>query len=73
LDLLQALRESMGFARPEPDDLVPEEELDFIPILKVVMEAGVDPASVERLSIEVYRARHANGRPRSGRGRPAPR
>jgi adenylate cyclase len=49
IDLLQALRESMGFARPEPDDLVPEEELDFVPILNVVVEAGVDPASVERL------------------------
>jgi class 3 adenylate cyclase/DNA-binding transcriptional MerR regulator len=49
LELLQAVRESMGFARPEPDDPVHEEELDIIPVLQVVLQAGADPAAVERL------------------------
>jgi adenylate cyclase len=39
----------MGFARPEPEDPVHEEELDLIPIVKVVVEAGVDAAAIERL------------------------
>jgi adenylate cyclase len=49
LDLLQAIRESMGFARPEPDDPVHEDELDLVPVVQVVLEAGVDPAAFERL------------------------
>jgi class 3 adenylate cyclase len=49
IGLLMALRESMGFGRAEPDDLVHEEELDFIPVVKVVIEAGVDPEPLERL------------------------
>jgi len=49
LELLQAIREAMGFARPEPDDLVPEEVLDPIPVLKTVVQAGVDLAPIERL------------------------
>lgn len=49
IELLMALRESMGFGRAEPDDLVHEEELDFIPVVKVIIEAGVDPEPLERL------------------------
>src|SRR5438045_2460986 len=49
IELLQALREAMGFARPDPDDLVHDEELDFLPVLRVVVDAGVDPVAVERL------------------------
>jgi adenylate cyclase len=49
LDLLRAIRESMGFARPEPEDPVREGELDVIPVLKVALDAGADPVSVERL------------------------
>ena len=49
LEVLQAIRESMGFARPEPDDPVHEEELDLIPVVTVALEAGADPVAVERL------------------------
>src|SRR5215204_5655940 len=48
VELLQTLRESMGFARPEPDDLIHEEETEFIPVLKVVADAGADREAVER-------------------------
>jgi len=49
LDLLQAIRESMGFARPEPEDPVHEEMLDPVPVLKVALGAGADPLAIERL------------------------
>jgi len=49
LELLQAVRESMGFARPEPDDPVHRDELDLVPVMKVVVEAEVEPAAFERL------------------------
>jgi adenylate cyclase len=49
LELLQAIRESMGFARPESDDPVHEELLDSLPVLKVALEAGADPLAIERL------------------------
>jgi adenylate cyclase len=49
LELLQVVRESMGFARPEPEDPVHEEELDPIPLLKIAVDAGADPAAIERL------------------------
>jgi adenylate cyclase len=49
LELLQVIRESMGFARPEPDDPVHEEALDLVPVVKIVLEAGVDPVAIERL------------------------
>jgi adenylate cyclase len=49
LELLQAVRESMGFARPDSDDPVHEEVLDVVPVLKVALDAGADPVAVERL------------------------
>jgi class 3 adenylate cyclase/DNA-binding transcriptional MerR regulator len=49
LELLQAIRESMGFARPEPGDAVHEEELDLIPVAKVALDAGADAVAIERL------------------------
>jgi adenylate cyclase len=49
LDLLQAIRESMGFARPEPGDRVHEDVLEMIPVLQVAVEAGAEPLAVERL------------------------
>jgi adenylate cyclase len=50
LELVQSVGESMGSARPEPDDLVHEEALELIPLLKVGLEAGADPGAVERLA-----------------------
>ena len=49
LQLLQVIRQSMGFARPEPEDPVHEEVLDVVPVVKIALEAGADPASIERL------------------------
>jgi adenylate cyclase len=49
LELLGAIRESMGSARPDPDDPVREEELALIPVLKVALEGGADAVAVERL------------------------
>lgn len=49
LELLQAIRESMGFARPEPEDLVHEEVLDPVPVVKVALDGGADPVAIERL------------------------
>jgi adenylate cyclase len=49
LDLLGVLREAMGFARPREEDPVHEEALAWIPVLQVVLDAGVDPLSVESL------------------------
>lgn len=49
LELLQVIRESMGFARPEPEDPVHAEELDLIPVVKVALDAGADPVAVQRL------------------------
>jgi class 3 adenylate cyclase len=49
LEILQAIRESMGFARPEPEDPVHEEMLDPIPVVKVALDAGAEPLAVQRL------------------------
>ena len=49
IELLASLREAMGFTRPEPDDYAHEDELDFVPVLKVMVDAGADPEAVERL------------------------
>jgi class 3 adenylate cyclase len=48
LDLLLAVRESMGFARPEPDDPVREDELVVIPLLRTLIAIGADPVVLER-------------------------
>ena len=50
VELLQVIRESMGFARPEPADPVHDEELDFIPVVKIVLDAGAEAAAIERLA-----------------------
>jgi adenylate cyclase len=48
LELLQAIRESMGFARPGPDDRLREDELDAVPLVRALIAAGVDPVAMER-------------------------
>jgi adenylate cyclase len=48
LELLQTVRESMGFSRPGADDLVREDELDVVPLLRTVVAMGADPAVLER-------------------------
>jgi adenylate cyclase len=48
VDLLQAIRESMGFARPGPDDPVREDEFDPVALVRALIAAGVDPVAMER-------------------------
>jgi adenylate cyclase len=48
LDLLCTLRESMGYARPGPDDLVREDELAVVPLARTLLAMGADPAVLER-------------------------
>jgi adenylate cyclase len=48
LDLLMSIRESMGFARPDPDDSVREDELDITPLVSALMTMGTDPLVMER-------------------------
>jgi adenylate cyclase len=48
LDLLHAIRESMGFARPEPDDRVREDEFEAVALVRATITAGVDPVAMER-------------------------
>jgi adenylate cyclase len=47
LELLHSVRESMGFARPDPDDHVREDELDVVPLLKTLISLGLDPVVLE--------------------------
>lgn len=48
LDLLQAIRESTGFARPGPEDHVRADELDPIALARAAVSAGADPVALER-------------------------
>jgi adenylate cyclase len=49
LELLLGIREAMGFAQPDPDDLVRESELVVLPMLQLLLEQGVRQAVVERM------------------------
>jgi adenylate cyclase len=48
LELLQAIRESMGYARPGPDDRVRDDELTVLPLLQAVIARGADLVVLER-------------------------
>ncbi|HYT81708.1 MAG TPA: adenylate/guanylate cyclase domain-containing protein [Actinomycetota bacterium] len=48
VELLQAIRESMGYARPTLDDRVREDELAIVPLLRTVIAMGADPVALER-------------------------
>lgn len=47
-EMLQVIRESMGFARPDRDDLVREDELDQVELVKMGLAVGAEPAALER-------------------------
>ncbi len=49
LDVLRVIRKAIGLARPDPDDLVREEELELVPVVQVALGAGIDIVAVERL------------------------
>jgi hypothetical protein len=48
LDLLLVVREAMGLAQANADDQVREDELQVIPIIKLQLSKGFDPAVIER-------------------------
>jgi adenylate cyclase len=48
LELLLVVREAMGLAQAEADDQVREDELQVVPLIKLQLSKGFDPAVVER-------------------------
>ena len=48
VELLQTIRESMGYARPGPEDRVREDELPVVPLMKALTALGVDQLALER-------------------------
>ena len=48
LDLLLVIREAVGFAQPNPDDLVRDDELTVVPAVRTHFERGLSPAAIER-------------------------
>ena len=53
LELLRVLREAIGFALPEPDDRMREDELRITPLIQKLVSRGVPAAIVDRL-LHVY-------------------
>jgi adenylate cyclase len=49
LELLMLIREAAGGAVPDPDDRVREDELKVAPFVRVALENGYTPRSIERL------------------------
>ena len=49
VEALMLIREAIGAAVPEPDDLVREDELAVVPFLEVTAAEGISGASTERL------------------------
>lgn len=48
LALLMVVRETLGFAEPQPRDLVREYELSVVPIIKLQLSSGFRPSVIER-------------------------
>jgi len=48
LELLMVVREAIGFAQADPDDRMREDELRVLPIIKLQLSKGFDPAVIER-------------------------
>ena len=48
LELLMVVREAIGFAQADPDDRMSEDELKVLPIIKLQLSKGFDPAVIER-------------------------
>jgi adenylate cyclase len=48
LELLMVMRETIGFARPRPEDLVREDELRIAPTIELQLSRGFKPAVIER-------------------------
>ena len=48
LEMLQVIRESMGYARPGAEDPIREDELPQLELVKAGLAAGADPVALER-------------------------
>jgi class 3 adenylate cyclase len=48
LDLLMVVREAIGFAQPDAEDLVREDELRVVPLIELQLTRGFRPAVIER-------------------------
>jgi adenylate cyclase len=48
LELLMVVREAIGFAQADPDDRMREDELRVVPLIKLQLSKGFDPAVIER-------------------------
>jgi adenylate cyclase len=53
LELLLVVRQAVGFAQADPDDPMRDDELRVVPLLRLQLSRGFDPAVVER-SLRVY-------------------
>ena len=53
LELLSVLREAIGFALPEANDRMREDELRIVPLIRQLVSRGVPPPVVDRL-LRVY-------------------
>jgi adenylate cyclase len=53
LELLLVVRQAVGFAQADPDGPMREDELRVVPLLRLQLSRGFDPAVVER-SLRVY-------------------
>jgi len=47
LDLLQLVREALGFAKPQPEDHVREDELMVVPVIELQLSMGFRPDAIE--------------------------
>jgi adenylate cyclase len=48
MDLLKVVREAVGFAEPDPDDPVRDDELSVLPVIELLISSGVSPVVVQR-------------------------
>jgi class 3 adenylate cyclase len=48
LDLLKGVREVVGFAEPQPEDHVREDELSVVPAIELQLSSGFRPVVIER-------------------------
>jgi adenylate cyclase len=47
LELLFVVRDAIGFAQADPDDPMREDELQLVPLIRLQLAKGVDPAGIE--------------------------
>jgi adenylate cyclase len=45
---LKVVREAVGFAEPRPEDVVREDELSVVPVIKLMLSMGFRPVVIER-------------------------